>query len=114
MFFLFFVAIIVLAMVGLGSVLGTGVGWIAAAVLLPLLLIKVLFVLMMFGFVGRKIMGSRSWAWDEARWSGRPRPRRRPEASPSREERFEEWHRMAHAREEVDGWVSDLDDTGPE
>lgn len=113
MFFLFFAAIIVLAMIGLGSVLGTGVGWIAAAFLLPLLLIKVLFVLAMFGFIGRKMAGGSSWDWTE-RSARRPRSRRRPEASPSQEDRFEEWHRMAHAREEVDGWVSDLDDAGPE
>lgn len=114
MFFLFFVAIMVLAMIGLGSVLGTGVGWIAAAVVLPLLLIKVLFVLAMFGFIGRKMVGKASWDWDVHRRVRKPRPRRRPESSVSREEGFEEWHRMAHAREEVDGWVSDLDDVEPE
>lgn len=115
MFFLFFGAIIVLAMIGLGSVLGTGVGWIAAAVLLPLLVIKVLFVLAMFGFIGRRMVAGRSsWDWAEHKSPRRRRPSRSPEASPSREERFEEWHRMAHAREEVDGWVDDLDDAGPE
>ena len=115
MFFLFFVAVIVLAMIGLASLLGTGVGWIAAAVLVPLVLIKVLFVLAMFGLISRKMVtGRSSWDWTEHKGYRRPRPRSRSEASPSREERFEEWHRMAHAREEVDGWVGDLGDAGPE
>jgi len=111
MFFVFVVAVLVLAMIGLASVLGTSVAWIGAIFLLPLLLLKVAFVLMMFGFIGRRLAGKRGgWDWHESRWEGRPRPgRRRPEPSANREERFEEWHRMAHARDEVDGWVADID-----
>jgi hypothetical protein len=111
MFFVFAVAVLVLAMIGLASVLGTSVAWIGALFLLPLIVLKVAFVLMMFGFIGRRMAGRRpSWDWDEPRWVGRSRPgRRRSEPSAPREERFEEWHRMAHAREEVDGWVADID-----
>jgi len=111
MFFVFLIALLALAMVGLVSILGTGVAWVGALFLLPLLILKVAFVLMLFGFIGRRITGRRpSWDWDETRWVGRSRPsRRRPEPSEPREDRFEEWHRMAHAREEVDGWVADID-----
>ncbi|MGI9649373.1 MAG: hypothetical protein ACR2OI_12720, partial [Acidimicrobiia bacterium] len=98
MFFLFFVAIIVLAMIGLGSVLGTGVGWIAAAVLVPLVLIKILFVLAVFGIIGRKMAGRSSWDWAEHKSHRRTSRPGRSESSSTREERFEEWHRMAHAR----------------
>ena len=113
MFVLFLLALIVLAMIGLGSVLGSGLAGFGALLLLPLLLLKVGFVLMLFGFVGRRVGGYRpSRDWTNPGWVGRSRPR--PEASASREERFEEWHRMAHAREEVDGWVADLEDPGAE
>ena len=116
MFFVLLVAVFALAAVGLASVLGSGVAWIGALFLLPLLILKLAFVLMMFGFIGRRLAGRRaSWDWDEPRWVGRSRPaRRRPEPSAGREDRFEEWHRMAHAREEVDGWVADLETTEPE
>lgn len=113
MFLVFLLALIVLAMIGVGSVLGSGLAGFGALLLLPLLFLKVAFVLMLFGFVGRRIGGRRiSREWGNPGWVGRSRPR--PEASASREDRFEEWHRMAHAREEVDGWVADLDDTGAE
>ena len=113
MFVVFLLALIVLAMIGLGSVLGSGLAGFGAILLLPILLLKVGFVLMLFGFIGRRISGERpSRDWGNPGWVGRSRPR--PEASASREDRFEDWHRMAHAREEVDGWVADLDDTGAE
>ena len=108
MFFVFLLAVLVLAMIGLGSVLGSGLAGLGALFLLPILLLKIGFFLMLFGFVGRRLSG-RAWEWDEPSWRGRSRPRRR-EPSVSSEDRFEEWHRMAHAREEVDGWVSELDE----
>ena len=109
MFFLFVIALFAFAAIGVGSVLGPGLAWL---VLLPILMLKVAFFMMLFGFIGRRAFQSRRmWEWDEPRWRGRSRPRRQPEA-PARkdEDRFEEWHRMAHAREEVDAWVSDLGD----
>ena len=110
MFFIFILAIIVFAFIGLGSVLGVGAAGLGALFLLPLLLLKLAFFMFLFGFVGRRFWyrgPRRSWDWAEPRWQGRSRPEPR---GPSGEDRFEEWHRMAHAREEVDGWVSDLDD----
>jgi hypothetical protein len=108
MFFLLVVALFVFAAIGVGSVLGPGLAWL---VLLPILMLKVAFLMMLFGFVGRRVWSGRMWEWDEPQWRGRSRPRRRQETpTRSTEDRFEEWHRMAHAREEVDGWVSDLGD----
>jgi hypothetical protein len=108
MFFLLVVALFVFAAIGVGSILGPGLAWL---VLLPILMLKVAFLLMLFGFVGRRVWSTRRmWEWDEPQWRGRSRPRRRPEVPTTRsdEDRFAEWHRIAHAREEVDGWVSDL------
>ena len=111
MFFLFVVALFAFAAIGVGSVLGPGLAWL---VLLPILMLKVAFLMTVLGFVGRRAFHTRRmWEWDEPRWRGRSRPRSRPrQEAPVRkdEDRFEEWHRMAHAREEVDGWVSDLDE----
>lgn len=109
MFFVFVIALFVFAAIGVGSVLGVGGAAVGALLFLPLLILKVAFVMMLFGFVGRRVWHRRMWEWDEPRWRGRSRPRRET-PSRSNEDRFEEWHRMAHARDEVDGWVSDLGD----
>ncbi len=114
MFFVLLLAIIFLALLGLGSVLGAGLAGIGALFVLPILFLKIMFLFMLFGFVGRRFVGRRpTWRWDEPYWRGRSRPDSR-ESAQSSDERFEEWHRMAHAREEVDSWVADLDDTEPE
>jgi len=114
MFFLFFLAIIVLAMIGLGSAVGTGLAGLGALILLPILLLKVMFIVMLFGFFGRRFSGRRPPRdWDGPRWRGWAPPRsEQPSTTP--EERFDEWHRISHARDEVDGWVPDLGDTTPE
>ena len=110
MFFLLVIALFVFAAIGLGSVLGSGLAGLGALLVLPILLLKVAFFMMLFGFIGRRAWHTRRmWEWDEPRWRGRSRPRpRRETPSHSDEDKFEDWHRMAHAREEVDGWVSDL------
>lgn len=110
MFFIFALAVLVLAFIGLGSVLG---GSIAALFLLPILLMKVAFFLFLFGFIGRSFAyrGRRPSPWRDGPWQGR-RPRRDDEPSQSEDDKFEEWHRVAHAREEVDSWVEDV--VGPE
>jgi hypothetical protein len=102
MFLVFLVALIILAMIGLGSALGSGLAGLSAIIVLPILLVKVGFVLMLVGFVGRRMAGRRS-SWDGERpgWAEHWRPRQEKPAV-SHEDRFEEWHRMAHARQEVD------------
>ncbi len=110
MFFLFLLAVVVFAMIGVGSVLGS----IGILILLPILILKLMFLMMLFGFIGRRFWSrGRPWNWDQPSWRGRPRSGRQKPRALS-EDRFEDWHRMAHAREEVDGWVSDLDDIEPE
>jgi hypothetical protein len=103
-------ALVFLAAVGLASLLfgsgGAGVGF-GFLLLFPLLvMVKVMFLAMVFGF------GHRAWQSGRPGWGG-PVGWRRPErrehrdgpTRPSPEDRFDEWHRMAHAREEVDSWV---------
>jgi two-component system sensor histidine kinase BaeS len=75
----FLLALIVLAMIGLGSVLGSGLAGFGALFLLPILLLKVGFVLMLFGMIGRRFRaGPPSRDWGNPGWVGRSRPR--PEA----------------------------------
>ena len=104
-------AIAVLAVVGVVSLFSDGVSAAGAGLLLlfPILLLaKILFFFVLLGFIGRGFArrgGRRSgppWEWKER--SDRVRPER-----PSRKDQFEDWHRMAHAREEVDGWVEDAE-----
>lgn len=114
---MFMVVLVVLALIGLTTVLGgagaAGVAGLGLVGLAAVVMFKVLFFLMLFAFVGRML------------WHGGPRyrpqapyprrSRRRPaEPQPSPEERFEDWHRLAHAREEVDSWVADLDGGRPQ
>ena len=109
MFFVFALAVIVLAFIGLGTVFG---GTIGALLLLPLLVLKFAFFLFFFGFIGKTLAyrGRRPMGWRDPRWRERPGRDRRPEQSEA--DRFEEWHREQHAREEVDSWVEDI--VGPE
>ena len=113
-------ALLVLAGIGLGALLfggaesaAAGVGFLA---FIPIFFfLKILFVAMIFGMFARRRYG---YSWDRnegpSPWRWTP-PRRRPDSSPERrrsdEDRFEEWHRMSHARDEVDSWVEDVEDT---
>lgn len=110
---LFRIGVAVLAVVGLFSLLGVVGAGIATALgallILPLFLLKIGLIMAVIGFFGKRVAGcgrrAGSVDWHE-QWSRR---RRRPqERQPSKEESFEEWHRMAHAREEVDSWAPEL------
>lgn len=116
-------AIGVLAIVGavwlfssLFGAVGAAAGGAAAAgafLLVPLFFaFKLLFVLMLFGFFAKAAgMGPRRGPWGRRNWGYRPGDSTSsPSAEPrrDRDEDFEEWHRLAHARDEVDGWVEDL------
>jgi hypothetical protein len=109
-------AILVLAGIGLGALLfggasgvATGVGFLA---LFPLfLLLKIAFIAMIFGVFagGRRYRGQWSVTdyrppWRRSRGPGRESSE---EKGTSATDRFEEWHRMAHAREEVAGWADE-------
>jgi hypothetical protein len=99
-----------LAIFGLVSLFSSGTSAAAAgagAILLaPLLLFaKVAFFMFLFGMVGRGFGHHAPW-----RTGRRPYPGRRqdPSTDAVTEADFEEWHRLRHARDEVDGWVSDV------
>jgi hypothetical protein len=127
-------AVAVLAVIGLVSLIGgasafaVGIGWL---VLAPLLFVfKIMLFFMIFGAIAQAVShrGGSSWGrgWDHRRphmrghgWDrGRSRSTSRVDRygrssarsergddRPADEERFEEWHRMQHARREVDSWV---------
>jgi hypothetical protein len=86
----------------LGGAATAGMAAIGALMFLPVLIFKGLFLLVLFGFFARKTLG-RTWG-ERPQWQRRPT---RPEVST--EERFDEWHRMAHARDEVDSWTPEVD-----
>ena len=99
------VAVAALLFGGAGTA-AAGVGFLAAFPLL--LLAKLAFVAMIFGMFSRRGYGP-GWRNNEFRpfW-GRDDFGSRPagkDEGPTETDRFEEWHRMAHAREEVDSWA---------
>ncbi len=116
-------AILVLAGIGLGAILfgsapSAGVGlWFLAAI--PLFIFfKIMLIATFFGLARRRFNGPEGknfehpWEWRGRHWQAGPSRRRRKdkettEKRPSDNDRFEEWHRMAHAKEEVAGWADE-------
>ena len=102
-----FFIIVVLAIIGLfslfGATVGTALGALGALIIVPIVLFK-LFLLMAFvGFVARP-MGRRRRR-HSYRDGGRRWEQRSAEPRQSAEDRFDDWHRMAHAKDEVDSWA---------
>ena len=115
----------VLLMLGVGVLLGAalfgGAGAVGSVVAAPFLvlgfLFKIVLFFMLFGLIARMFAGSsgrnrnsRNWSgprqewWSEearARWPGHAKSSENARGE-SQDDRFEEWHRMAHARQEVD------------
>ena len=106
--------VVVLAVIGLVAVFNSVFGSAAASVglllLIPILLFKLFIIMMLLGFIGRKFWG---WGDHPHRWRHQGGRRRRPDI-PSSEDRFENWHRMAHAKEEVDSWDPEVPGTEAE
>jgi multisubunit Na+/H+ antiporter MnhG subunit len=110
---MFMFVLVVLVAFGLGSLLFGSIGLAAVGagfLFFPLLILfKVVFFVMIVGFVarafGRGGYGHRRppWAWHDDDRHG-PRP------GANDKDRFEEWHRMAHAKEEVDSWAPRADE----
>lgn len=86
-----------------GGAASTGFAALGALMVLPILFFKGVFLLMIFGFFGRMAFGHRHRDRDSWR-----RPAASNDASPSPDQQFEDWHRMAHAREEVESWTPEL------
>ncbi len=101
-------AILVLAAIGLGSLLFGGAGFAAGAgflLLAPLLfLAKIMFFVMIFGLF-KHGFGHYRRPSANGPWGRRPRRESTRDRVPSEEERFADWHRLQHARDEVDSWV---------
>jgi len=112
-------ALLVLAGIGLGSLIfgpeGASAGlWFLWAIPFFIFLKIAFFGALFAGFARQRRGGDWSPGYrrssdDETTWSWGPsRPRRsssRQTESRSETDRFEEWHRMAHAKEEVDSWA---------
>lgn len=119
---MFRIVVAALAVVGLISLLVPILGF-GALLLAPLVFIaKVAFFFMMFGFFARALGAKHRWTghshpafgtWSRSdiRWmpSRRPHHSGQEDRGPSEEDRFEEWHRLSHARREVDSWVEDIE-----
>jgi hypothetical protein len=115
---MFRLVVAILAIVGVvslvsGGVAAAGVG--LGVLLLPLLFVaKFVFFMMLFGAFGRmfwhkrqRFDGSASPDW----WGKRPTYRSVPAEQTSPEEDFEDWHRMAHAKKEVESWTDGMPGT---
>jgi len=102
-----------------GQVVGAAVG----IGLIALAFLKFLFLFTLFGFFMRGFArrGRQDTEWSDRNWrAGRWHRRfgeqhsrdgsRGAQSGDRREsrERFEKWHDLAHAREEVDSWTEDL------
>lgn len=101
-------AVAVLAVIGLGSLLfGSAMGLAVGAgflLLAPLVIaFKILFFIMIFGLM-KRAFASRGGCMAPGSWNRRP-GREAQDTGPSEADRFAEWHRIQHARDEVDSWV---------
>lgn len=100
--------IAILAIIGLVSLLSGAASWAIGGLfvlLLPLLFIaKIMFILLIFGMF--KGFAHRRGYAHHGPWGWRPRRQVDRSGEPSEQERFDEWHRLQHARDEVDGWVN--------
>ncbi len=78
----------------------------ALTVLVVLALVKMIFMGAAFGMYGRKAMRGRTFG-SPCFGGRRPEWRQHASRDDARDTHagFDEWHRMAHARREVDSWV---------
>ena len=114
-----------LVFVGLGVLIGATLaggsaataGWLAAPFLVVGLIFKIAFFFLLLGFVARAFGGRRHWEKAGGPWSEEARQHWQKRHGASEDgkshlpsDRFDEWHRMAHARKEVDDHVPPVED----
>ena len=104
-------AFVALALIAFGAFLAGGAELGAGLlVLAPLFILGKIFVILLFiGVIGGFWRGYDGGPPRPPWTRRRPNRRRQESTEKSRAEQFEEWHRMSHARDEVDTWVEDLD-----
>jgi len=122
----------ILVLVGLGILVGAALfgesaaaGLLAAPFIVAGLAFKVALFFLFFGLVTRAFgacgsRGRRPSGWDRGsfdKWSEdarqqwqRRHDRHESEETPGGDDRFDEWHRTAHARQEVDDHVPPVED----
>ena len=103
-------AFIALAFVAFGAILASGLEGATMLVLAPLLILaKVFFIMLFVGVIGGFFWRNHGDGPRRPPWS-RSRSRRDTlEPERTQDDIFEEWHRLAHAKDEVDRWVEPLD-----
>jgi len=116
-----------LLLVGLGVLLGAllfgGAATAGTVVAAPLIILgflfKIVLFVFLFGFIAKMLggfAGHRGWSGDRQRWAEEGRDWRRRTAdsvsadgeNPS--DQFDEWHRIAHGRQEVDEHTPPVED----
>jgi hypothetical protein len=103
---MFRIVALVLALIGIGALIAGGIGSAGAWMVGGVFFVGKLFLfLLLFGLIAGFFFRGRHGAppWGPRGWQ---RPSSQREGK-SREEQFEDWHRIAHAREEVDSWAPD-------
>jgi len=116
-----------LLLVGLGVLLGAllfgGAETAGAVVAAPLLILgfifKAVLFVFLFGFIAKMFggfAGHRGWNGDRQRWAEEGREWRRRSADAAADDArdssdlFDEWHRIAHGRQEVDEHTPPIED----
>lgn len=103
-------AFFALAFVAFGAILAGGLEGASLLVLAPLFFLgKILFLMLFFGAIGGFFWRNHGDGPNRPPWSRQRPPREQAPPQKSREELFDEWHNIAHARDEVDTWVEGLD-----
>ncbi len=116
---MFRIVVAVLAIAGVVALVSGGISGAEIGIgmlLIPLLFFaKFAFIVLFWGAIWR-MFWHRSRGFGEGprpQWGRGRRPAGRSDSpAPSPEQSFEEWHRMAHAKEEVDSWAPPFPDTG--
>lgn len=111
-----------LLLVGLGVLLGAALfggseaagAVIAAPLVIFGFMFKVALFLLLFGFLAKAFGGRHREHGDRSRWASEARDWQRRHGGEFEARResndFEEWHRMAHARQEVDEHTPPVED----
>lgn len=107
---MFRIVAVALALIGIGALVAGGIGSVGAWMVGGVFFVgKLLLFLALFGLIAGFFLRSGSGGpppWARKGWR-RPAAFGEQQGGTSRHDQFEDWHRKAHAREEVDSWVPD-------
>jgi hypothetical protein len=106
---MFRILAVALALIGIGALVTGGIGAAGAWMVGGVFFVgKLLFFLLLFGLIAGFFFRGSNGGGPWARRAWRQSEARSQRAGRSgRQDQFDDWHRKAHAREEVDSWVPD-------